>query len=118
METDRYKEECVFCKIIAGVLPSTKVFENKDICAFLDINLQAPVHVLIVPKKHIEQISELEQENASLLGNMTLEAARISIQKGLTQGYRLTINQGNHGGQEVDHLHMHLLGGTKLGRMC
>ena len=102
--------DCIFCKIISGEIPSAKVFENENIFAFLDINPKAKVHVLIVPKKHIESIKNLEKSDKELVGEMFLAARQIAKEKKL-EGYKLVINVGREGGQLVDHLHLHLLSG-------
>lgn len=107
--------DCIFCKIIAGELPSTKIFENESVYAFDDINPAAPVHVLIVPKKHIAMLDDLSSENAALMGEMFLAVQQIAEQKGIKGAYRIVINNGKGGGQEVFHLHLHLLGGKAMG---
>ncbi len=108
-------EDCLFCKIIAGEIPSAKVFENEDVYAFRDINPVAPVHVLIVPKKHLQSTEELTGKDDVLLGKM-FEAARIvAKQEGVSgKGYRLVFNTGTEAGQTVPHLHMHLIAGKTL----
>jgi histidine triad (HIT) family protein len=107
---------CLFCKIIAGEIPSTKVFEDDHVFAFKDINPEAPQHVLIVPKKHIESLSDAGPEDATLLGHIQLSAAKIAQDLGISSsGYRLVNNCGQHGGQTVYHIHYHLLGGTQMG---
>lgn len=108
--------DCIFCKIIAGEIPSKKVYEDDDILAFEDINPLAPVHVLLIPKKHIATIDDMCQADIDLIGKIHLQATRIAQAKGLSEhGYRLVTNCKEHGGQEVFHLHFHLLGGEKLG---
>jgi histidine triad (HIT) family protein len=106
---------CLFCKIIAGEIPSKKVFEDDLTFAFRDINPQAPVHVLVVPRKHIASLAESRTEDEGLLGHLHLVAAQIARSEGLTNGYRTAINTGVDGGQTVEHLHVHLLGGRGLG---
>ena len=101
---------CIFCKIVKGEIPSTKVSENEDMIAFNDINPKAKVHVLIVPKKHIESVKHLEESDAQLVGELILAAQKIAKEKNL-EGYKLVINVGREGGQIVDHLHVHLLSG-------
>jgi len=109
-------EDCVFCKIIEGELPSTKVYEDQEFLAFRDINAQAPSHVLLVPKKHIDSLSEAREEDEALLGRMLLAARNIAEQEGLVErGYRVLTNSGPDSGQVVDHLHFHILGGRELG---
>ena len=103
-------EDCIFCKIVKGEIPSTKVFENDNLIAFNDINPKARVHILIVPKEHIESIKHLEHGHKDLVGEMFLTAQKIAKDKNL-EGYKLVINVGREGGQVVDHLHLHLLSG-------
>jgi histidine triad (HIT) family protein len=105
---------CLFCKIIAGEIPSKKVFEDDLTYAFRDIHPQAPTHVLIVPRKHIASLAETEAADRDLIGNLHLVAARIAAAEGLSQGFRTVINTGPDGGQTVDHLHVHLLGGRSM----
>ena len=105
---------CLFCKIIEGSIPSTKVFEDEDCYAFADINPPAPVHVLIVPRRHIVSLAEATAEDRDLIGHLHWTAAEIAREKGLPKGYRIVINIGPDGGQTVDHLHLHLLGGRAM----
>jgi histidine triad (HIT) family protein len=105
---------CLFCKIIAGEIPSKMVFEDDLTCAFNDINPQAPTHVLIVPRKHIASLAESGAEDQELIGHLHLVAARIAGSHGLSNGFRTVINTGRDGGQTVDHLHVHLLGGRAM----
>ena len=105
---------CLFCKIVAGEIPSNKVFEDDLTYAFRDINPQAPTHILIVPRKHIASLAESEAADRDLLGYLHLVAARIAKSEGLSKGYRTVINTGPDGGQTVDHLHVHLLGGRAM----
>lgn len=100
--------DCVFCKIIAGEIPSAKVFETDKVLAFLDIEPKAKIHILIVPKKHIESVKQLEAPDKELVGELILSAKEIAREKKLN-GYKLVINVGREGGQIVDHLHLHLL---------
>jgi len=102
--------DCIFCKIVAGKIPSTKVFENEKVIAFDDIHPKARVHILIVPKKHIESIKDLQESEKELIGELFLAAKKIAKDNGL-QGYKLVFNVGREGGQLVDHLHLHLLSG-------
>ena len=106
--------DCLFCKIIAGAIPSKKVFEDERAFAFDDINPQAPTHVLIVPKKHVRGLKEAAAEDADLLGHCQLVAAEIARQRGIEDGYRTVFNVGPRAGQSVFHLHLHLLGGRDL----
>lgn len=106
---------CIFCRIVAGELPATRVHEDADVLAFRDIAPQAPTHVLVVPKLHLASLDELEDER---LGGALLHAARLVARaERLERGWRLIANAREHGGQEVDHLHLHVLGGRPLGRM-
>ena len=105
---------CLFCKIIAGEIPSKKVFEDDLTYAFRDINPQASTHVLVVPRQHIASLVEAGAEDEGLLGHLHLIAARIASSEGLTDGYRTVINTGVDGGQTGDHLHVHLLGGRSM----
>lgn len=106
--------DCLFCKIIAGTIPSKKVYEDDKTYAFDDINPQAPTHVLIVPKKHIVDIKEAGEADAELIGYCNLVAAKIARERGLNRGYRTVYNVGPDAGQTVFHLHLHLIGGRKL----
>jgi histidine triad (HIT) family protein len=105
---------CLFCKIVAGEIPSKKVFEDDLTYAFRDINPQAPTHVLVVPRKHIASLAVASAEDQELLGYLHLVAARIANSEGLSKGFRTVINTGPDGGQTVDHLHVHLLGGRAM----
>lgn len=105
---------CLFCKIVDGSIPSTAVYQDELCYAFADINPQAPAHILIVPRRHFGSLDETQDEDSSLLGHLLLTAARIASQKALAKGYRVVINTGSDGGQSVDHLHLHLLGGRAL----
>lgn len=106
--------DCLFCKIIAGEIPSTKVYEDDKVLAFKDINPMAPVHILIIPKVHIEGANALDSDNVGVVSDIMLTARRIAEELGLSEGWRLVTNVGEHGGQTVKHLHFHLLGGKKL----
>ncbi len=107
--------DCVFCEIIKGNIPSTKVYEDEYVTAFNDLNPQTPVHVLIVPKKHIASVNELTEDDALIIGKVFLAAKKIAEQLGLESGYRIINNCGADAGQTVMHVHFHLLGGRKLG---
>ncbi|MCL2698064.1 MAG: histidine triad nucleotide-binding protein [Oscillospiraceae bacterium] len=107
-------DNCIFCKIIKGELPSEKVYQDEEIIAFVDIKPQAPVHILVIPKKHIDGADTLPAEDAGLTGRLVIAAARIAEQFHLSGGYRIVTNIGKDGGQTVRHLHFHLLGGEKL----
>ena len=107
--------DCLFCKIIAGDIPSAKVYEDDKVYAFRDIEPQAPVHILIIPKEHIASANELTEENASVVGYIYAVAAKIAKQEGIADsGYRIVNNCGEDGGQTVKHLHFHMLGGRSL----
>jgi histidine triad (HIT) family protein len=102
--------DCIFCKIISGEIPSEKVFENDKIIAFNDINPKARIHILVVPKKHIESVKSLEETDKDLIVEVIFAAKKIAKDKDL-EGYKLVFNVGREGGQLVDHLHLHLLSG-------
>ena len=106
--------DCLFCKLIAGQIPSKKVYEDDMVFAFEDINPQAPTHVLIIPKQHIEGLNKASAENAEILGYMQLAAAKLGRERGIESGYRTVLNVGREAGQSVFHIHLHLLGGRKL----
>jgi histidine triad (HIT) family protein len=105
----------IFCKIASGAIPTDKLYEDKDVMAFPDINPQAPVHILIIPKKHYISLNDIEEKERGLLGHMAQVAKRLAKEHGVAfTGYRVVINCGPQGGQVVPHLHMHLLGGRQL----
>ncbi len=106
--------DCLFCKIIAGEIPSAKVYENDAVFAFRDIQPQAPVHVLIVPKKHIASVDEVTPENSEIVRRVMEAIPEVAKALGLRNGYRVITNVGEDGCQSVRHLHFHLLGGAKL----
>ncbi len=106
--------DCLFCKIIAGKIPSKKVFEDDRVYAFEDVKPQAPTHVLIVPKKHIVDIKEAGEADAEIIGYCNLVAAKIARERQIEHGYRTVFNVGPGSGQSVFHLHLHLLGGRTL----
>lgn len=109
-------DECIFCKIAQKQSPAELEYEDDEIVTFPDINPKAPVHLLIVPKKHISSITELTEADAPLVGKMILVAKQLAVEKGISEdGYRLVMNAGKHSGQVVDHIHLHLLGGKILG---
>ena len=108
--------DCLFCKIVNKEIPSTIVYEDEEILAFRDINPVTPVHVLVIPKKHISSLAELTPEDEAIVGKIYMVINKIAKQEGiLEKGFRVIVNCGEDGGQEVKHLHFHLLGGTKLG---
>ena len=109
-------KECIFCKIIKGTLPSDKVYENEHVFAFRDISPQAPVHVLIVPKKHIVDVLDVRTEDGAIFSQLYLAAQQIAPQLGIAgSGFRTVFNSGDHACQTIFHLHLHLLGGTQMG---
>ena len=110
--------DCIFCKIIAGEIPSTKVYEDDEILGFRDINPAAPVHVLFIPKKHFADLSEATAQDRDLLGKMLLIIGDEAHKLGLDDGYRVVSNRGEAAGQTVGHFHLHLLGGRQMGLMC
>jgi histidine triad (HIT) family protein len=108
-------ENCLFCKIIAGQIPSTKVYEDEFCVAFNDISPQAPIHILIVPREHFDSLDKAGKGHAETLGHLLLTAAEIARQEGFAEnGYRVVINTNDDGGQTVFHLHVHLLGGRQF----
>ena len=115
MNTD---PNCLFCKIIENVIPSTRVYEDDDVLAFKDIHPSAPVHLLVIPKRHISGLSAVTAADQQVLGKMMMVASQVAKDAGSTDGFRTIINDGRVGRQDVFHLHMHVLGGpTPLGRM-
>lgn len=106
--------DCVFCKIVDGTIPSKKVYEDGQILAFYDLEPQAPVHVLFIPKEHIASADELTEENSRVISHIYTVIPKIAKELGLENGYRIVNNCGEDGGQTVHHLHFHLLGGKKL----
>jgi histidine triad (HIT) family protein len=108
-------EDCLFCKIAAGEIPSTEVYSDATIYAFRDIHPLAPTHVLVIPRRHIAKITDAGPEHAELLGRLLLKANEIAAREGLTQnGFRYVLNCGSWGGQVIQHLHLHILGGRPL----
>lgn len=106
--------DCIFCKIVAGDIPAKKIREDGELLAFFDIDPKAPTHILVIPKKHIASLAHAQPGDAPLLGHLLEAAAAIAREQGLVQGYRVVISTGPHGGQTVDHLHVHLLGGRQM----
>ncbi len=105
--------DCIFCKIVTGELPSTKVHEDDDVLVFQNIHPIAPVHVLIIPKKHIKNISDVVESDKEVLGKMLLTAREMSVKLGISDAFRIAIANGENAGQTVFHLHLHLTGGWK-----
>lgn len=107
--------DCLFCKIAAGKIPANIAIETEELVAFHDIHPQAPVHVLIIPKRHISTINDCEEQDDGLLGRMILQAKALAAQMGFDEaGYRLVFNVNPGGGQEIYHIHLHLLGGRQM----
>ncbi len=110
------QENCLFCKIIKGEIPSSRVYEDEEVLAFNDINPAAPIHVLVIPKKHITSLAQMEEGDEKVIGKIYKVINEIAEKQGFKeQGYRVIVNCGKDGGQEVGHLHFHLLAGTQLG---
>ena len=111
--------DCLFCSIINGTIPSTKVYEDDNCYAFRDINPQAPVHCLVVPKTHIQSLDKVTDENSATVAAVLVAIPKIAKLLGLSEGYRVISNVGENGCQSVRHLHFHILGGEKLPeKMC
>lgn len=106
--------DCLFCKIINGDIPSSKVYEDETVFAFRDIEPQAPTHILIIPKQHIKSAAEINEENSAVVAHIFEVAAKIAEAEGLTDGYRIVNNCGDSAGQTVKHLHFHLMGGREF----
>lgn len=106
---------CIFCKIVAGEIPSKKVHEDDEFLAFHDIRPHAPVHFLVIPKHHIDSLAHVQASDAPMLGRLMALVPRLARENGLEDGFKTGINTGRDGGQEVDHLHIHVLGGWKRG---
>ena len=113
-------EDCIFCKIANKEIPSNIVYENDDILAFRDINPVAPVHILVIPKKHLSSVLDLSEEDEMLVGKIYTIINEITRKEGIDEsGFRIVVNCGEDGGQEVKHLHFHIIGGKKLGtKIC
>ena len=106
--------DCLFCKIVAGEIPSRKVYEDDDVLAFHDINPAAPVHFMLIPKLHVASLDTCENTHQMLLGKLLLLAPKLAKEQGLNDGFKTVINTGKGGGQVVFHLHAHVIGGGKL----
>jgi histidine triad (HIT) family protein len=106
--------DCIFCRIVAGTIPATKVFEDDRALAFRDLHPVAPTHVLVIPKEHIASAAHAIESHEALLGHLMLVAAKVAQQEGLSSGFRIVANTGTDGGQTVDHLHLHVLGGRAM----
>ena len=107
-------ETCVFCRIVTGELPADVVYEDDAIMAFKDIHPEAPVHLLVIPKKHIASLTHVQIEDAGLMAQLMLALPKLAVQQGMEQGFKTRINTGRAGGQEVAHLHVHLTGRPSL----
>ncbi|WP_371417448.1 histidine triad nucleotide-binding protein [Granulicella sp. S190] len=106
--------DCLFCRIVAGDIPANRVYEDEFCIGFPDINPQAPTHLLIIPKQHIASTAKSDAKDAALLGSLMSAAAEIARSENLSKGYRIVVNTGDDGGQTVNHLHLHLLGGRHM----
>lgn len=106
--------DCIFCKIVKGEIPSKRVFEDEFSLAFHDIEPKAPTHILVIPKKHVASLAEAGPADEALLGRLLLTAAEIAREQQLGRGYRVVISTGPEGGQTVDHLHLHVIGGRQM----
>ena len=107
--------DCLFCKIAAGEIPSTKVYEDGSVLAFNDINPEAPVHILLIPKNHITSMVDINEENSAVVAHIFEVAAKIAAEKGFADGFRVVSNCGDSAGQTVKHLHFHLMAGRDFG---
>ena len=111
--------DCLFCNIVSGDIPSTRVYRDDRVMAFRDINPIAPQHILVIPLQHLTFLRTADESHEALIGHMAVTADRIAAEQGIQDsGFRLTINQGSDTGQEVDHLHLHITGGRKLGQIA
>jgi len=108
-------KDCLFCKIINKEIPARVIYEDQDIFAFEDINPQAPIHILLIPKTHYASLNDVPEDKQDLLGHLLLQAKKIAAEKGLKEdGFRMVLNTGRNSGQEVFHIHFHLLGGRPM----
>lgn len=108
-------EDCIFCKIVNGEIPSKKVYEDEKVLAFYDVNPEAPVHVLVIPKDHIASVNEINEKNSKIISDIFVVINKIVSELGIAKdGYRIITNTGENGGQSVNHMHFHVLGGKKL----
>lgn len=108
---------CIFCKIAKGEIPSKTIYQDDDLIVFHDIHPHAPVHFLIVPREHIPRLQDCEERHQALLGKMLALAPKLAAEQGVTNGFRVVINNGEDGGQEVYHLHVHVMGGPRPWRI-
>lgn len=110
--------DCLFCKIVAGQIPSSKIYEDEHVLAFHDIHPQAPVHALVIPKKHLASVNELSSEDSAMLGHAFAAIQQVAQKTGIAEsGFRVITNTGKDSGQVVFHLHFHVLGGRNLGSL-
>ncbi len=107
--------DCIFCKIVNGEIPSNKAYEDDKVLAFYDLEPQAPVHILIIPKEHITSAAEINENNSAVVAHIFEVAAKLAREKGLDNGFRIVSNAGESAGQSVKHLHFHLMGGRDFG---
>lgn len=108
------EQDCIFCQIVAGEADAERVYETDTVLAFRDTNPQAPTHILIVPKKHIPRVADLQPEDAALMGDVLAAARDVAEQEGVADGFRLVMNNGRTAGQSVFHIHLHLVAGRRL----
>lgn len=107
--------QCIFCKIASKEVPADIVWEDNDVLAFHDIKALAPVHILVIPKKHFSSLNDITDNDSALMGKLMISAQKVAEKMGIAkEGYKFLIRVGQHGGQEVDHLHIHIIGGTQL----
>lgn len=115
MSPEQRDTDCIFCKIASGEIPSELIYEDEDVVVFPDINPLTPVHLLVIPRKHVSSLAEMADDETPLIGKMVKVANKVAKEQGISEnGYRLTINSGADAGQVVFHLHMHLMGGRHL----
>ncbi len=108
-------EDCIFCKIINREIPASMVFEDEKMIAFNDINPQAPIHILLIPREHFSSLNDIPEEKKNILSHLLLKARQIAQEKGIAEkGYRIVLNTAKDSGQEVFHIHLHLLGGRRM----
>ncbi len=107
--------DCIFCKIVNGEIPSNKAYEDDKVLAFYDLEPQAPVHILVIPKEHITSAAEIDENNSAVVAHIFEVAAKLAKEKGLDNGFRIVSNAGESAGQSVKHLHFHLMGGRDFG---
>lgn len=109
-------DDCIFCKIVSGDIPADIVYQNDHVVAFRDLDPQAPTHILVIPRRHIARLNDLQESDADTIGQLVLAAAEIARQEGIAEdGYRTVLNCNDDGGQTVFHIHLHLLGGRRMG---